>query len=729
MKILKKNLLALICLFSLTQAFAQQKAYLNTDLSFDERAKELVNQMTLEEKIAQLNYDAPEIKKLGVPAYNWWNESLHGIARNGRATVFPQAIGLAATWDPALIQRITTAISDEGRAKYNASQAIGNTGIYAGLTFWSPNVNIYRDPRWGRGQETYGEDPFLSSRIGVAYVKGLQGDHPTYLKAAACAKHYVVHSGPEGDRHVFNAVPPKKDFKETYLPAFKALVQEADVEIVMCAYNRTFGEVCCGSSYLMQDILRKEWGFNGHVTSDCWALVDFHEYHKVTTSPEESAAMAFKNGINVNCGSVSPYLKGAVEQGLITEAEIDAALIPLMRTRFRLGMFDPLEMNPYNGIGPEVINCQKHQDLAREAAEKSVVLLKNNGVLPLKKDIKRLYVLGPNAASSEVMLGNYFGVSGNITTLLEGITAKVHPGTKINYKYAFLLDRENINPIDWSTGEAQNEAEAIIVSMGLAGLLEGEEGEAIASPTKSDRFDIRLPQNQIAYLKKLRAAGDKPIIVVLNGGSPVAIPELDELCDAIIYAWYPGEQGGNGIANVLFGDVAPSGKLPLTFPKSVDQLPPYEDYAMKGRTYRYMTEEPQYPFGFGLSYTKFTYSDAKVSAEKIKAGEPVTITAKVTNAGKVKGEEVVQLYVTDVEASSEVPLYSLKGFERISLWPGESKEVTFTVSPEDMQMVTPEGELKLEKGEFKLTIAGSSPGKRAEELGAPKPVAASFTVK
>lgn len=728
---MKKKLPWLVGCFATATLWAGQEAvppYLNPDLPIEERARDLVSRLTLEEKIAQLNYNAPAIERLGIPAYNWWSEALHGVARNGRATVFPQAIGLAATWDPDLIYEIAWAISDEARAKFNASVALGNRIQYAGLTFWSPNINIFRDPRWGRGQETYGEDPYLTSRIGVAFVKGMQGNDPRYLKVAACAKHYAVHSGPEGDRHHFNAVPPKKDFRETYLPAFKALVQEADVECVMCAYNRTYDEPCCGSSLLLQEILRKEWGFDGHVTSDCWALVDFHQHHKVTKSPEESAAKAFKAGVNVNCGSTSPFLKQAVEKGLITEQEIDEALVTLLKTRFRLGLFDPPEMVPWTKIGPEVIDSPKHRHLARVAAAKSVVLLKNNGVLPLSRRIKKLFIMGPNAADVNVLLGNYYGINPDCRTILEGIAAKIDAGTNVDYRQGFLLDRPNINPMDWTVGAAQN-ADAIIVAMGLSPLLEGEEGESILSATMSDRPDISLPQNQIDYLRKVKSAGDTPIIAVVLGGSAIAMPELHELADAILFAWYPGEEGGNGVADVIFGDVVPSGRLPVTFPMSTDQLPPYEDYSMEGRTYKYMKDTPLYPFGFGLSYTTFRYSDLKLDRRQVSEGQTVQVEVTVTNTGRLAAEEVVQLYLTNVEAPFRVPLYELKRFQRVFLWPGESRKVRFELKSEDLKQYNDDGELVLDPGEFKITVGGACPHPRAVELGAPQPVSASFVVE
>ncbi|UCD51473.1 MAG: glycoside hydrolase family 3 C-terminal domain-containing protein, partial [Phycisphaerales bacterium] len=683
---------------------------------------------TLEEKAFQMVHEAPAIERLGVPAYNWWNECLHGVARAGRATVFPQAIGMAATFDDEMLLRVSTAISDEARAMYHAAIAKDYRLRYGGLTFWTPNVNIFRDPRWGRGQETYGEDPYLMSVMGTAIVKGLQGTHPRYLKTAACAKHYAVHSGPEELRHVFNAQASPKDMYETYLPAFKALV-DAKVEAVMCAYNRTNDEPCCGSKTLLGEILRKQWGFEGHILSDCWALVDLHAGHKVTSTPAESAAMALNHGVSLNCGSTFPYLVEAVEKGLVTEETIDKALKIQLRTRFKLGTFDPPEMNPYANISPDVIRCQKHQALAREAATKSIVLLKNrNNVLPLKKDMRYLYVTGPCATSVDALMANYYGVSDEMVTILEGITGKLEPGSFIQYKQGFLLDRENINPIDWTTGDAKA-ADAMVVVMGITGMLEGEEGESIASPHKGDREDIGLPPNQVSFLRKLRRGNSKPIIVVLTAGSPLAIPEVHELADAVLYAWYPGEQGGRAVADLIFGDVAPSGRLPLTFPKSVKQLPPYEDYSMEGRTYRYMTEEPLYPFGFGLSYTQFEYSDLKLSRARIKSGEATVATVTVKNVGAVAGDEVVQLYLTDVEASVRTPIAALKGFARITLQPGQRQTVTFPIRPETLALVDENGDSRLEPGEFRITIGGCSPGPRGLALGAARPVQATLTMQ
>jgi beta-glucosidase len=695
-----------LLLFSLiaisTCVFSQEFKYpfLNPNLSIDDRVKDLVSRLTLEEKVDQLMYNTKAISRLDIPEYNWWSECLHGVARNGRATVFPQAIGMAATFDTDLIYRIGAAIADEGRAKFNACSAEGYRGIYQGLTFWTPNVNLFRDPRWGRGQETYGEDPFLTSRIGVAFVKGLQGDHPKYLKAAACAKHYAVHSGPEAKRHEFDAVVSQKELWETYLPAFEALVTEANVEGVMGAYNRTNGDPCCAHPYLMQEVLRKEWDFQGYFTSDCWAIVDFYDGHNVVKTPVEAAAMALKAGCNLNCGSTYPQIVQAVEQGLVTEADVDRNLSELLGTRFRLGLFDPPEMVPFNSISSDVIRCKKHIELTHEAASKAIVLLKNkDNLLPLNKDIGKVYVCGPMATHMQALLANYYGLSEEMVTVLEGIINKVSDFTSVQYRQGALLDRQNINPIDWFSDVA-GESDVTIACLGISQLIEGEEGEAIASPNKGDRAGIRLPQNQIDFLKTIRGKANK-LVVVLTGGSAIACPEVYEMADALLFIWYPGEQGGHAVADIIFGDIVPSGRLPITFPMSLKDLPDYEDYSMTGRTYRYMEKEPLFPFGFGLSYTTFKYSDLKLSAKEVEKGESVTAEVKITNTGKLKAEEVVQLYITDLKASTRVPFYSLKGFQRVTLTPGESKNVTFEITPELMQMVDDDGKRVIEKGMFR----------------------------
>jgi len=709
-----KPIFVLILLFCVT-LFSQSYDYpfQNPDLPMSERVNDLASRLTLEEKVGQLMYNAEAIPRLGIPQYNWWSECLHGVARNGRATVFPQAIGLAATWDPELIQNISHAIGIEARAKFNAFSANGLRGIYQGLTFWTPNVNIFRDPRWGRGHETYGEDPFLTSRIGVAFVKGLQGDDPNYLLAAGCAKHYAVHSGPEGLRHKFDAQVTMRELWDTYLPAFEALVTEAKVEGVMGAYNRTNGDPCCAHPYLMGKVLRKKWNFQGYFTSDCWAIVDFFRGHNIVKTPPEAAALAIKYGCNLNCGSTFPAIMDAVDQGLTSEEIVDRNFKELIRTRFRLGLFDPPERVPFSSISSDVIACDDHVALAREAAVKSIVLLKNrDNTLPVAKDVKKVYITGPMAAHMQALLANYYGLNENMNTIVEGVTGKVSHYTKVTYRQGALLDRPNLNPIDWFSGEA-NDADVTIACLGISQLIEGEEGESIASPYKGEVIRSKA----------------KKLVVVVTGGSPIAMPEVYDMADALLFVWYPGQEGGNAVADVIFGDAVPSGRLPLTFPKSIDDVPAYEDYAMAGRTYRYSEKEPLFPFGFGLSYTTFKYGDITLSADKVKKGESLTATVEVTNTGDRAAEEVVQLYIKDVEASVVVPQISLKGFKRVALEPGETKAVSFEITPELMQIVNDDGERIIEKGEFKLFIGGSSPTQRSLDLGAAQWAEDVFTVR
>ena len=727
--IFKYSALALAFLTAtLGAAQKYEHKFQDPELSNAERAEDLISKLTLEEKVGQLMYGAPAIERLNIPQYNWWNECLHGVARNGRATVFPQAIGLGATFDTGLILRIGQAISMEARAKYNASVANNQRERYQGLTFWTPNVNIFRDPRWGRGQETYGEDPYLTSRIGVSFVKGLQGDHPKYLQAAGMANHYAVHNGPERLRHEFDAVTSMKDLWETYLPAFEALVTEAHVEGVMGAYNRTNGFPCCAHPYLMQEVLRKKWGFKGYFVSDCWAIVDFYEGHKVVDTPAEAAAMALNAGTNLNCGSTYPELVNAVKQGLTTEAEIDKNLRELLPTRFKLGLFDPPGLVPFDTIGVSWIRKAEHVALSLEAAEKSLVLLKNvNNTLPIDPGVKSIFVTGPTAAHVQALLANYYGVSEDLKTILEGVVANASPHTSVKYRQGALLDEPNRNPQDWFSGVAA-ESDVTIACLGISQLMEGEEGESILSNHFGDREDIGLPQNQIDFLKKIRANAKK-LVVVLTGGSAIACPEVYEMADALIFAWYPGEQGGLAVSNAIFGKSVPSGKLPVTFPMSVDDLPPYEDYAMANRTYRYMKKPPLFPFGFGLSYTTFSYGSLSLSKPSIGASESITATTTVTNTGKYAGEEVVQLYVTDLVASVEVPRYTLKGFQRVALEPGESKIVTFEVTPKMLEIVNEDGESILESGEFQISVGGSVPSNRSRSLGAPAYQQANLMVK
>ncbi len=699
-----------------------------TPTRFEQRVNELIAQMTLDEKISQLMNGSDGIERLGILPYDWWNEALHGVARNGRATVFPQAIGMAATFDTTLVHNIATAISDEARAKFNTAQKMGNYSKYAGLTFWTPNVNIFRDPRWGRGQETYGEDPYLTSCIGVAFARGLQGDHPKYLKTAACAKHFAVHSGPEALRHEFNVNPSRKDLYETYLPAFEALVKKANVEAVMGAYNRVYGESASGSQFLLKDILRDQWGFNGHIVSDCGAIEDIWKHHKIAKNPAEACAIAVKVGLNINCGMTYKYLHEAMDQKLITEEDIDRLLYPALMTRFKLGMFDAKEENPYNSIPESVVGSEKHVQLAHQAAAESMVLLQNrDNVLPLDKNIKKLYVTGPYAADVNVLMGNYYGASDRFSTFLQGIVGKVNLGTTVEYKIGILPTTPNNNPIDWTTPDAKM-SDAIIVVLGESNLTEGEEGDTIASMHKGDRETIALPAHQIAFLKKLRDNNKKPIITVLTGGSPIALTEVCEYSDAVIMAWYPGQEGGLALGDVIFGDAVPSGRLPITFPVTEKTLPAYEDYSMKGRTYRYMSDNIMFPFGYGLSYTTFAYSDLKVTSGAMNGKKDITVEVTVKNTGNVGGREVVQLYLSLPKAGKSNPYSSLVAFDKVDIPAGGSKTVKFTVAKEQLQSVLENGSKKTLKGNYRLTASASAPSARSSELGATS-VSLDFSLK
>jgi beta-glucosidase len=711
---------------TLAGANAQQEPFLNPSLSIDARVQDLIGRMTPEEKVYQMMNNSPAIPRLHVPEYDWWNEALHGVARSGIATIFPQPIGMAATFDDGLVRQVADAVSDEARAMYNASIRKDYRPRFAGLTFWTPNINIFRDPRWGRGQETYGEDPYLTARMGVALVTGFQGSDPHYLKVAACAKHYAVHSGPERLRHQFDAEVSKKDLWETYLPAFHALVN-AKVEAVMCAYNRTNGEACCANTYLLEDVLRKQWGFKGHIVSDCDAIADIYEGHKLVNSKTGAAALALQRGVNLNCGDTYLALGDALKQGLITQKLMDSSLAVLLRTRFRLGLFDPAGSNPYDRIPESVINSPGHRALARKVAEKSIVLLKNNGVLPLSTGLKKYYVTGPNAAAVDVLLGNYYGVNPQLVTILEGLAAQVQPGSQMTYRQGVLLDRQNVNPIDWASGESGT-ADATIAVLGISSLLEGEEGESLASPSAGDRLDYDLPAGQIEYLRKLKKNARHPVIAVITGGSPMNLAEVQEIADAVLLVWYPGEEGGNALADIIFGKVSPSGKLPVTFPRSYDQLPPYEDYSMKGRTYRYMTAEPLYPFGFGLSYTRFTYSDLQLSKTRIRKDEPVTAEVTLTNTGKMASDEVAELYLTHEGANDSEPLFALKGFQRVSLAPGASTKLSFVLTPEQLSLVDANGRAFVPAGKVRISIGGSLPTARSAALGAAQGVNTEFEI-
>ena len=709
--------------------------YKNERLSFEERAHDLVSHMTLEEKIAQMQYEAPAIERLGVPSYNWWCEALHGVARAGVSTMFPQAIGMAATFDEQLVRQTADIISTEGRAKYHEFQRKGDHDIYKGLTFWSPTINIDRDPRWGRGQETYGEDPYLTARLGVAYIKGIQGDDPKYLKAAACAKHFAGHSGPEGKRHRFNAEISQKDLWETYLPAFEAAVREANVVGVMGAYNRLNGEPCCGSQTLLGAILRGELKFSGYVTSDCWAIKDFNEGHKVTGSIEESSALAVKNGCDLNCGCAFASLVKDCRSGLVTEEQIDRAVYRLMLVRMRLGMFDKPEHVPYASILYEKNDCTEHRHFALEVSKKSLVLLRNrNGFLPLdRKKIHSIAVIGPNADSRDALKGNYFGTASEYVTVLDGIREAADSGARIYYAEGCHLYKNSMSNLSEKNDRlaeavsAAERADVAVVCLGLDASLEGEEGDTSNEFASGDKINLKLPGNQETLLKEVQKTGT-PVVAVLLSGSALAVAWADEHVDAIVQAWYPGAQGGRAIASLLFGDFSPSGRLPITFYRSDEDLPDFENYSMENRTYRFFRGVPLYPFGYGLSYTNFEYSQPSVEPASVSAGTDVGVCTEVRNIGSTESDEIVQLYLQDLEADVRVPKCQLAGFQRIHLRPGETADVRFIISARQMALIDNNGDCILEPGTFRVFVGGSQPDERSAELTGASVLSVDFTV-
>lgn len=831
-------LFVLTCVAAAASA-AAPRPWLDVSASFEQRAAALVAQMTLEEKAAQMQNAAPAIERLGVPAYDWWNEGLHGVARAGQATVFPQAIGLAATFDVPLMGQVAATISDEARAKHHQFLREGSHGRYQGLTFWSPNVNIFRDPRWGRGQETYGEDPYLTARMGVAFVRGLQGDDPVYRKLDATAKHLAVHSGPEADRHHFDARPSRRDLYDTYLPAFEALVKEGDVDAVMGAYNRVYGESASASRFLLRDVLRRDWGFKGYVVSDCWAIVDIWKHHRIVTTREAAAALAVRNGTELECGQEYATLPSAVRQGLISEAEIDDAVTRLFTARMRLGMFDPPERVRWARIPASVNQAPAHDALALKAAQASLVLLKNDGILPLSRNTRRIAVVGPTADDTMALLGNYFGTPAAPVTILQGIreaakgvevryargvdlvegrddpgaTPLIEPtylrpsadsperglrgeyfrtpdlsGTpalertdaQIGFRwdrgsptdnllargeaapgqgipndrfsirwsgqllppvsgryrlevagddgYRLYLDGKRVIDhwvntdrlhaggveLDLQAGrayaltleyyddqrdagvrlgwrmpgakapfdealDAARDADVVVFVGGLTGDVEGEE-MTVNYPgfAGGDRTDLRLPAPQRTLLEALHGTG-KPVVMVLTGGSAIAVDWAQAHLPAILMSWYPGQRGGTAVGQALFGDVNPSGRLPVTFYKAGEAMPAFDDYAMEGRTYRYFRGTPLYPFGHGLSYTRFDYGTLRLDADSLRADGRLGVAVDVANTGTRSGDEVVQLYVRREHAGSGDAVQELRGFQRVQLAPGERRTVTFTL--------------------------------------------------
>ncbi len=711
--------------------------YKNESLNFEERAKDLVAHMTLDEKVSQMRFQSPSIKRLGIPSYNWWNEALHGVARAGVATVFPQAIGLAATFDEKLMERTADVIATEGRARYHAFDKENDHDIYKGLTFWAPNVNIFRDPRWGRGHETFGEDPYLTAVLGTAYVRGLQGNDKKYLKAAACAKHFAVHSGPESLRHEFNAVVSQKDLWETYLYAFRALVKDAKVEGVMGAYNRTNGEPCCGSKTLLKDILRGQWQFDGYVTSDCWAIKDFHEYHKVTENAFESVALAVNNGCDLNCGNMYAYLLAAYEKGLVTEEKIDECVQHLMVTRMRLGMFDDPNHVPYTKIPWSCNDSHENNLLSLEAAKESIVLLKNeNQLLPLnKKIIKSIGVIGPNANSRKSLMGNYYGTASQYVTVLDGIRESARDDIRVYYAEGCHLYKDRNSGLSSYSGDRIAEAvvvaknsDVVVLCLGLDESLEGEEGDQSNAYASGDKPNLDLPGQQQRLLEAVYQTGT-PVVLVLMAGSALAVNWADEYVPAILDAWYPGAQGGRAVASVLFGEFSPCGKMPVTFYRTGEELPDFEDYSMENRTYRFMKNEALYPFGYGLSYSSFACKEMHLSRTMVQAGESVTCSLTVENAGNYESDEIVQIYLKDVEASVRVPNWQLCGFQRVHLKPGEISKVSFEIHARSMALFDESGTCILEPGTFLLYAGTSQPDIRSEQLTGKKVLQASFEVQ
>lgn len=861
LKIRKLPLWIILILLSFPGFVNAQKElpYLNPKLSVEKRAEDIVSRLTLKEKVSQMVYDAPAIKRLGIPAYNWWDEGLHGVARNGIATVFPQSIGLAATWNKALMYKVASAISDEARAKYNDAIEKGQRGIYQGLTFWSPNINIFRDPRWGRGMETYGEDPYLTGQMAVQFIKGMQGNNARYFKTIATAKHYAVHSGPEPTRHTIDINVSDYDLHETYLPAFKASVVNAGVFSIMCAYNSFRGNACCSNDPLLNEILRDRWGFKGYVVSDCGAIQDIYEYHKQAKDASDAAAKALLAGTDLNCGDTYDHLTDAIKKGLVSEAAIDTSVKRLFTARIKLGMFDPPSMVPYSKINMSIVDSKLHQELALKAAEESIVLLRNDKtILPLKMDIKSIAVIGPNADDPEILLANYHGFTSHPVTPLDGIKKKAGRNIKIYYargcnvadnmpslklvasEYLFTSKDKNENGLtgeyfnnhqlkgrpvfsrvdkeinfDWwngkprkdfpnndfgvrwtgylvppKTGEyylggfgfngykifvddslfldyfnehephdnykkiflaagkaykikvefsevlrfavmhliwsipqngllekavdAAKKSDAVILCMGLSPRLEGEEMKVNIPGFKGgDRMTLNLPGVQEDLIKKISALG-KPVILVLLNGSAVSIDWENENIPGIIESWYGGEAAGDAIADVIFGNYNPGGKLPVTFYKSVNQLPPFDDYNMQNRTYRYFKGEALYPFGYGLSYTTFKFSNLAVAKNTVAAGDSTVLTVDVSNTGKMRGDEVVQLYVK--AEKDTIAIKTLKGFERVSLNPGETRKVKFEITPADLKRWISGKGFVVEPDTYHLLVGSSSADKDLQKI-------------
>ncbi len=685
------------------------------------RAEELVSRMTLEEKVSQMLHSAPAIPRLGIKEYNWWNEALHGVARAGIATVFPQAIGIAATFDESLTEEIASAISTEARAKFNEQQKYNDAGLYKGLTMWSPNINIFRDPRWGRGHETYGEDPYLTSRMGVAFVKGLQGNDEKYIKAAACAKHFAVHSGPESLRHVFDAKVSKQDMYETYLPAFYACIKEADVEGIMGAYNRVNDEPCCGSEYLLTNLLRGKWGFSGYMTSDCWAIKDFHENHMVTNSPEESVALAVKNGCDLNCGCTYPFLIDAVRDKLLSEDYITESVVRLFTTRFKLGEFDKSEDNAYSSIPYSAVDSSEMRALNLKAARKSIVLLKNeNRILPLDKNkISSIGIIGPNADSRKALIGNYEGTASRYITVSEGIQdylsdtdIRVYASEGCHLYADRVQSLAEANDRLSEVKTVCEKSDVVIACFGLDACLEGEEGDQSNQFASGDKVGLKLPGLQNDIIKAIYESG-KPTVLVMLAGSAIDLRDADANIPAIIQAWYPGALGGKAVAELLFGEYSPEGRLPITFYRSDEDLPDFEDYSMKNRTYRYITSKPLYPFGYGLGYTDFNIEDVKCDTHTITQ-RGVTVNISIKNNGRYDSSATLQLYVKAERKGT--PNAQLKKITKAFVPKDGKSDVTVTLPIDAFALWDENGVFGVLQGEYTLYVGEYQPDERSFEL-------------
>lgn len=733
MKFYILSLIAILSFFTVTGQTQSNKTekYSNIALDFETRAADLVSQMTLDEKISQLGNQSRAIPRLGILEYDWWNESLHGVARAGTATVFPQAIGMAATFDTNMMKKVADVISDEARAKHHEAQRKKDYSRYTGLTFWSPNINIFRDPRWGRGHETYGEDPYLTGQMGSQFVKGLQGDDPKYLKVIATAKHFAVHNGPEPNRHTFNVVPNTRDLWETYLPAFENLIVDAKAYSVMGAYNRVDGESASASWMLLKDILRKKWGFEGYVVSDCGAINDIYENHKIVNSPEESSAIGIRRGCDLDCGSVyQNTLKKAVELGIIDIGEIDLSVYRLMLARMKLGMFDPTEIVPYAQIPFEKNDSKAHDDIALKMAQKSMTLLKNEGILPLDKSkIKKIAVIGPNADNIAALRGNYYGIASNPVTIIDGIKNRAGSDIEIIFHKGIPMvtskNKDSLVLSKQALADVKTADVAIFVG-GLDASWEGEESNEMREHNDidgffgGDRTKIELPEIQLNALKAMKITGT-PVIFVMMAGSAISFNGLEQELEAILAAWYPGQRGGDAVANVLFGNYNPAGRLPVTFYSSTKELPDFEDYNMragKGFTYRYYNGDALYPFGHGISYTKFKYTDIKIDKTTVGVTDEITVSVKVKNIGKLDGEEVVQCYIKDVKSDKWMAIKQLRKFERIELKKGQEETVEFKLkASEDLRYYdSRNSRYMVEPGNFEIQIGASSEDIRLKRI-------------